>query len=126
MIIASHSLIYSDDALATRAFFRDVLQLPHVAEERDPDWLIFASGPSEFGIHPIASPQGEQWEKPGTHQLCFIVDDIDATKAELESRGASFEGDVIDDSFGRLAMLVIPGAGTAMLYQAAHETAYDL
>ena len=127
MIVASHSLIYSDDAPASRAFFRDVLRLPFVHEQPpgDPDWLIFASGPSEFGIHPTRGAEGRQWATAGDHQLCFVVDDIDATTAELESRGAVFEGGVTDDSFGRTAILRVPGAGTAMLYEATHTTAYD-
>ncbi len=33
MITAVHTLIYSDDPAATRAFFRDVLTWPFVADE---------------------------------------------------------------------------------------------
>ena len=33
MITAVHLLIYSDDAAATRAFFRDVVGLPWVEDE---------------------------------------------------------------------------------------------
>ena len=52
MITAIHTLIYSDDANATRAFLRDVLGWKYVAEDFDNDWLIFKSGPSEMGVHP--------------------------------------------------------------------------
>ncbi len=63
MITAVHTLIYSDDPAATRAFFKDVLRWPFVSDEasggpgsEDPaSWLIFASGPSEVGVHPTAS-----------------------------------------------------------------------
>ena len=41
MITSIHTLIYSDDADATRAFLRDVLGWPYVAEEFDRNWLIF-------------------------------------------------------------------------------------
>ena len=46
MITSIHTLIYSDDANATRAFLRDVLGWKYVAEDFDNDWLIFKSGPS--------------------------------------------------------------------------------
>jgi len=53
MILACHTLIYSDDADATRAFFRDVLGFPNVdAGTGDHNWLIFGTGPSELGVHP--------------------------------------------------------------------------
>jgi catechol 2,3-dioxygenase-like lactoylglutathione lyase family enzyme len=44
MITSIHTLIYSDDANATRAFLRDVLGWKYVAEEFDNNWLIFKSG----------------------------------------------------------------------------------
>src|SRR2546430_1009431 len=55
MITSIHTLIYSDDAQATRAFLRDVLGWKYVAEDWDNDWLIFKSGPSEMGVHPTHS-----------------------------------------------------------------------
>ena len=48
MITSIHTLIYSDDANATRAFLRDVLAWKYVAEDFDDNWLIFKSGPSEM------------------------------------------------------------------------------
>lgn len=47
VIVACHTLIYSDDAEATRAFFRDVLGFQNIdAGTGDHDWLIFRTGPS--------------------------------------------------------------------------------
>ncbi len=48
------TLIYSDDAPATRAFLRDVLGWKCVAEDWDKDWLIFRSGLSEIWGAPDA------------------------------------------------------------------------
>ncbi|MFV0309255.1 MAG: VOC family protein [Desertimonas sp.] len=126
MIVASHALIYSDDAAATRAFFREVLGLPFVAETHDPDWLIFRSGPSEFGVHPTAGADGQRWTTGRPHQLAFIADDIAATKAELEGRGAVFASDIEDQGFGLVAMVQVPGADDVMIYEPRHELAYPL
>jgi catechol 2,3-dioxygenase-like lactoylglutathione lyase family enzyme len=42
MIKAVHTLIYSDDPEATRAFLRDVLGWPFVNDPAsEPGWLIF-------------------------------------------------------------------------------------
>lgn len=54
VIQAVHLLIYTDDAPATRAFLRDVLEFPYVSDPGssadginhgdERDWLIFGSG----------------------------------------------------------------------------------
>jgi catechol 2,3-dioxygenase-like lactoylglutathione lyase family enzyme len=124
MLSAVHTLIYSDDPAATRAFLRDVLDLPHVASGGpDADWLIFATGPSELGVHPTS---GEGYAVPRQHQISFMVDDIAATKAELEARGAVFSGEIKDQGFGLVVMMQVPGADDVMVYQPSHQTAYNL
>ena len=40
MITSIHTLIYSDDAQATRTFLRDVLGWKYVTENWYNDWLI--------------------------------------------------------------------------------------
>ena len=53
MITSIHTLIYSDDPAATRAFLRDVVGWPFVEDAGgEPGWLIFATGRSEMGVHP--------------------------------------------------------------------------
>ncbi|MBV9830051.1 MAG: VOC family protein [Marmoricola sp.] len=129
MIQALHALIYSDDPAATRAFFKDVLRLPFVseAETSEPsDWLIFRSGPSEFGVHPATGPAGEQWAPPGQHQVSLVCDDIAATVAELAARGAQLDGEPRDMRFGIGVGLHVPGAVDVLLYEPRHVLAYDL
>jgi catechol 2,3-dioxygenase-like lactoylglutathione lyase family enzyme len=95
-----HLMIYSDDAPATRAFLRDVLQWPFVAEEDlgADTWLIFRTGPSEMGVHPTFSVWGgKEFRSPRHHSISLMCDDITATMAELSARGASFIGEVQDE-----------------------------
>ena len=66
MILACHTLIYSDDASATRAFFRDVLGFPSVDAGTGVDDLEssmaelkakgaeFSSGPDDYGYGIVA------------------------------------------------------------------------
>src|SRR5512132_408586 len=86
MITSIHTLIYSDDANATRAFLRDVLGWKYVAEDFDNDWLIFRSGPSEMGVHPTHSEwKGQTYDHPRHHLIGLMCDDIDATVGELRA-----------------------------------------
>ena len=124
MILACHTLIYSDDADATRAFFRDVLGFPSVDAGPDESgtWLIFRTGPSELGVHPTS---GQGYSQPRQHAISFIVDDLEATMAELRGKGAEFSSGPDDHGYGIVAMLQVPGADDVQLYQPRHPTAYD-
>ena len=80
MITSIHTLIYSDDAKATRAFLRDVLGWKYVAEDFDNAWLIFKSGPSEMGVHPTHSEwEGQTYDYPRHHSIALMCEDIEAT-----------------------------------------------
>jgi hypothetical protein len=142
VLTAVHTLVYSDDPTATRAFFKDVLRWPYVSEgargddgvgaagtgSDDPaDWLIFATGPSELGVHPTAGEQadGSTWSSPRHHALALMCDDLDATMAQLSGRGAQFAGEPRDMGFGRGVQLPVPGADDMLLYEPRHAIAYD-
>ena len=127
MITSIHTLIYSDDASATRAFLRDVLGWKYVVEEFDKNWLIFKTGPSEMGVHPTRSEwEGKVYESPRHHAISLMCDDIDDTVAELREKGAEFRGSIVDHVYGRVIMLIVPGADDIQLYQPTHKIAYDL
>jgi catechol 2,3-dioxygenase-like lactoylglutathione lyase family enzyme len=117
MITAVHTLVHAQDPDAARAFFRDVLGWPNV--DAHEGWLIFGTGPSELGVHPAGA--GEQH-----HEISLLCDDIEATVAGLLAKGAAFEGDIEDRRFGRTIVLLVPGAGSMVLYEPRHPTAFDL
>ena len=126
MILACHTLVYSDDAAATRAFFRDVLGLPHVdAGTGDDGWLIFRTGPSELGVHPTG-PMDDGSTTATHHSISLIVDDLEATMADLRGKGAQFSSGPDDHGYGVVAMVKVPGADDLQLYQPRHDTAYGL
>ena len=127
MIKAVHTLIYSDDPVATRAFLRDVLAWPYVEDvSSEPGWLIFKTGPSELGVHPTGDSHDGGPPTTLHHSVSLMCDDVAATVAELEAKGAEFSGGTQDYGFGLVTNLVLPGAGTIMLYQPRHAEAYDL
>jgi catechol 2,3-dioxygenase-like lactoylglutathione lyase family enzyme len=128
VITSLHALIYSDDPPATRAFLRDVLGWPNVEHpESEAGWLIFGSGPSEVGVHPTNTVwEGEEYSSPRHHELSLMCDDIEATRAGLEAKGAVFTAPVTDQGFGLTTFVDVPGADPLMLYQPKYPTAYDL
>jgi catechol 2,3-dioxygenase-like lactoylglutathione lyase family enzyme len=128
VIKAVHTLIYSDDPEATRSFLRDVLGWPYVEHpESEPGWLIFKTGPSEMGVHPTSGTyEGQDYSYPQHHSISLMCDDIRATVAELEAKGATFSGGVEDYGFGLGTNLELPGAGTVLLYEPRHPEAYNL
>ena len=113
MITGVHTLIYSRDPEADRAFFRDVLQFHHVVAHDT--WLIFALPPTELGIHPI---DGEP-----KHEIYLMCDDIATTTAELAAKGVEFIAPPKDEGFGVLAQIRLPGGGLLGIYGARHLTA---
>ena len=81
LISGGHVLIYSHDAEADRAFFKEVLGLDSV--DSGGGWLIFALPPSEVAVHPT--------EENEDHQLYLLCDDIEATARELEQKGVALK-----------------------------------
>jgi predicted enzyme related to lactoylglutathione lyase len=107
-----HALLYSAEADAVRAVFRDVFGWKHVDDGHG--WLIFALPPAELGVHPGDAP---------SHQLSFMCDDLDATITELQAKGIEFKGEPSDQGWGIVTTMVLPGDLDVMLYQPRHATA---
>ena len=127
MITSVHTVIYSDDANATRVFLRDVLGWKYVAEDFDKDWLIFQTGPGELGVHPTQSEwEGKTYSYPLHHSIALMCDDIDTTVSDLKSKGALFSGVIEERVYGRVIMMKVPGIDDIELYQPTHNTAYNL
>jgi catechol 2,3-dioxygenase-like lactoylglutathione lyase family enzyme len=128
VITAIHTLVYSDDPQATRAFMRDVLGWPYIEHpESDEGWLIFRTGPSEMGVHPTSgSWQGHEYSHPRQHSISLVCDDVAATRAELEAKGATFSDEIQDFGFGLGTTLELPGAGGILLYEPSHPLAHSL
>ena len=128
VITAIHTLIYSDDPEATRSFLRDVLGWPYVEHpESDEGWLIFRTGPSEMGVHPTSGTwEGHAYSHPRHHAISLVCDDVAATRAELEAKGATFSDEIQDFGFGLGTTLELPGAGGILLYEPSHPLAHSL
>ncbi len=109
MIIGAHSIIYSKDAEADRAFLRDVLRLPSV--DVGGGWLIFGLPPSEVAVHPGA--------KNDVHEFYLMCADVDALVAALGKRGVRCSR-VENLGWGMRTEVELPGGGKLGIYQPRH------
>jgi hypothetical protein len=109
MINGAHAIIYSTDADADRAVFRDVFKLTHV--DVGHGWVIFGLPPAELAVHPA----GEN----NRHELYLMCDNVEALVAELTARGLSCDA-VQDQGWGLVTRMTLPGGGTLGIYQPRH------
>jgi catechol 2,3-dioxygenase-like lactoylglutathione lyase family enzyme len=114
MIIGAHVVLYSKDADADRAFFRDILGLKSVDAGRG--WLIFALPPAEAAFHPS--------ESNGPHELFFMCDNLTAEMSALAKKNVAFS-EIQEARWGSIVKMKLPGGGDISLYQPKHPTALD-
>jgi catechol 2,3-dioxygenase-like lactoylglutathione lyase family enzyme len=115
VITGAHVIVYSRNADADRAFFRDVLDYPHV--DAGGGWLIFKLPPAEVAVHPA--------EDTGSHELYLMCDDVNATIGQLNAKGVAC-GPVSDEGWGLLTSIRLPGGGELGLYEPRHPEATEL
>ena len=110
MITGAHSIIYSKDADADRAFLRDIVGFPNV--DVGGGWLIFALPPSEVAFHPS--------EKNDMHELFLLCDDVNDFIAQMRGKGVECS-DVHEEPWGLLTKVTLPGGGKIGVYEPLHE-----
>ena len=115
MIFGSHVVLYSKNAEADRAFFRDTLGYKSV--DAGHGWLIFAMPPAEAAFHPS--------EDISAHELYFLCDDLKAEMASLSRKNVRcFK--VAEARWGSITKITLPGGGKIGLYQPKHPVAIEM
>jgi catechol 2,3-dioxygenase-like lactoylglutathione lyase family enzyme len=114
MISGSHMVIYSKNAEADRAFFRDILGFKSV--DAGHGWLIFGLPPAEAAFHP---------SNDDAHELYFMCDDLRAEIASLAAKGVQCSK-VEEARWGLITKMQLPGGGNVGLYQPKHPIALGL
>jgi hypothetical protein len=109
MIIGGHSIIYSKNPDADRAFLRDVLRLSNV--DVGGGWLIFGLPPAEVAVHPS--------EKNDVHEFYLMSDDVEAFIAEMKKSKVACSP-ARNLGWGVLTEVSLPGGGKLGVYQPRH------
>jgi catechol 2,3-dioxygenase-like lactoylglutathione lyase family enzyme len=112
MIFGAHVIVYSTDADADRAFFRDVLGFSSV--DAGNGWLIFALPPAEVAVHPADAAGSE---------LYFVCEDLAVEMQALGRKGVECS-DVEDARWGSITKIRLPGGGEVGLYEPKHPLAF--
>jgi hypothetical protein len=107
-----HAIIFSRDAEADRAFFRDVLDLSSI--DAGGGWLIFSLPPAELAVHPT--------DGDAHHELYLMCEDIHGTVEELGGKGIEFTREISDEGFGLMTALGLPGGSELALYEPQHPS----
>jgi catechol 2,3-dioxygenase-like lactoylglutathione lyase family enzyme len=115
MITGAHVVVYTKNAEADRAFFRDVLGFPSV--DAGHGWLIFAMPPAEAAFHPA--------EGNGVHELYLMCEDLKAEMASLAKKGVKCSA-VQETQWGSITKMRLPGGGDVHLYQPKHARAIGM
>jgi len=109
MISGIHLIVYSKNAEADKAFFRDVLQLSHVDVGRG--WIIFGLPPAEIAAHPA--------EDNGRQEIYLMCDNIKVFVKQM-ARHKIVCSEIQDQGWGQLVQLTLPGGGQLGVYQPRH------
>ena len=117
MIRGAHTMFYTSEPEALRAFLRDNLGFP--ATDVGGGWLIFDLPEADMGCHPAGNPP--EGQPTGTHAISFYCDDVRETVAELKAKGVEFVDDVQDHGYGLVTHFRVPGGFTIQLYQPLYK-----
>ncbi len=109
MIIGAHSILYSSDGEADRAFLRDVLDFPHV--DIGHGWLIFKLPPSEVAVHPA--------ETGGKQEFYLMCENVDAFVAKMKANNVPVSP-VHEEDWGLLVEITMPSGAKLGVYEPRH------
>jgi hypothetical protein len=125
MVHGVHLLLNSVNPEADRAFFRDVLNFPHV--NAGEGWLIFALPPAELGIHPAEKDltQLHAGQNLAAATVYLMCDNLGETLDSLAIRGVEHTA-IQEAGWGVVSSIRLPGGAHLGLYQPRHPLATSL
>jgi hypothetical protein len=109
LIIGVHTIIYSQEPDADRAFLRDVMGLSHV--DAGDGWLIFALPDTELAVHPSS--------RNDLHEIFFLCKDIQEFVAAVDEKGIAHDP-IQQQDWGLIIHIQLPGGGKLGVYEPLH------
>jgi catechol 2,3-dioxygenase-like lactoylglutathione lyase family enzyme len=114
------AMLVCSDLARSRAFYRDVLAL-HVVTDAFPDWVDFElSEGQRLGLHPDSETLVV---RPGSLQLGFHVENVDAFIADARTAGVRVLQDPFEQSAGRVAVIADPDGYVIQIFSPKHAGA---
>ena len=106
--------VSATDFPASVHFYGEVLGLPQTARYGSRDGAEFEAGDLTLSV--IRSEAMGMTFAVNTHPIAFHVEDIEAARAELESRGVEFAADTLDTGVCLMAFFRDPAGNALMLH----------
>ena len=106
--------VATKDIAAAEEFYGNVLGLP--LSKR---WGQMPAAEFETGTLTIAVMQSDAFGlefRPNNHPIALHVDDVEAARAELQSRGVEFNGDILDSGVCHQAFFEDPDGNVLGLH----------
>jgi predicted enzyme related to lactoylglutathione lyase len=106
--------VFVKDYPAAKQFYSEVLGLENSVDYGKTPGGEFEGGNLTLQVMDAASI-GREFE-PRSHPLALHVDDVEATRAELEGKGIGFLGETIDSGVCHMAIFSDPDGNVLMLH----------
>ena len=108
-----HVYYWTRDMDRAVAFYTDIVGFT-LAHRAGGEWAEMEAGPVRFALH----GSGGEGEMPGSGTLVLRVEDLDAARSGLESRGVTFDAFVGEvEGFARFATFRDPDANPVQLIE---------
>jgi len=114
------AMLVCSDLARSRAFYRDMLGL-RIGTDASPDWVDFELGDGQrLGLHPDSETL---LVRPGSLQLGFNVDNVDAFITDARMAGVRVLQDPYDQMSGRVAVITDPDGYVIQVFSPKHAGA---
>ena len=114
------AMLVCSNLARSRDFYRDVLTLK-VGTDAFPEWVDFDLGEGKrLGLHPLSDTLAV---RPGSLQLGFHVENVDALIADARTAGVRVLQDPYEQSYGRVAVIADPDGYVIQVFTPKHAAA---
>ena len=114
------AMLVCSDLARSRAFYRDILGL-RIGTDASPDWVDFDIGDGRrLGLHPDSATL---LVRPGSLQLAFNVDNVDAFITDARMAGVRVLQDPYEQDSGRVAVITDPDGYVIQVFSPKHAGA---
>jgi catechol 2,3-dioxygenase-like lactoylglutathione lyase family enzyme len=114
------AMLVCSNLARSREFYRDVLTL-RMGTDAFPEWVDFDLGDGRrLGLHPVSDSLAV---RPGSLQLGFLVENVDAFIADARTAGVRVLQDPYEQSFGRVAVIADPDGYVIQVFSPKHAAA---
>lgn len=104
----------TNDLDAAMAFYGETLGLPRSAYSREQGYAEFETGNLTLSV--VVAENFPFGYHPNPNPIALHVDDVEASRAKMGSRGVVFEGETFDTGVCHMAFLSDPDGNALMLH----------